>query len=557
MSLVAGGVVEIIPASRDLPRFQRGWRVVAPVAAWLLGLPYADERLDGCVEAADRHPPLPAQFDEEWLGPALAPCVDGLRQEGPTPPLLLTAASAADAALAGRQLLTRADRPYHCLDLLALRAAPDPTGVLAALTLMQRIQGSAILAAPLDALADADGRPLEALALRLKTYTLRAPSVILAGGRGETWRRALGDLNTREIDLPEPDPGQRAALWRGLLDATDLEAKAIDALADRFVLGPARILGAAARATDAARLAGRTQPNAEDLNHAARITSLQSAGGTTCRIDTPFDLDDLVLPVKVKQRLRDVLSAIELRGRVLDEWGFARRVGGGRGIKVMFAGPSGTGKTMAAGILARSLQLDLQRIELAAVVSKYIGETEKNLDRAFAAARTANALLFIDEADALFGKRSEVKDAHDRYANVEIAYLLQKMEDHDGVVILATNLARNIDDAFSRRMQFVVEFPTPDVASRERLWRRMFPPEAPVQRDIDFNFLAKQFELAGGDIRNIALDAAFRAAQEEGSIDLKQVLKAIAREQVKRGKAPSMEEFREHFEQLREAHGSL
>src|SRR6185503_13735567 len=169
------------------------------------------------------------------------------------------------------------------------------------------------------------------------------------------------------------------------------------------------------------------------------------------------------------------------------------------------------GKTMAAGLIALSVGMDLHRLELAAVVSKYIGETEKNLDRAFDAARRANAVLFIDEADALLGKRSQVKDAHDRYANVEIAYLLQKMEDHDGVVIVATNLAQNIDEAFSRRMQYVIDFPLPDAASRERLWRGMFPDSAPVADDIDFGFLGRQFELSGGDIRNVVLDAAFRA----------------------------------------------
>jgi SpoVK/Ycf46/Vps4 family AAA+-type ATPase len=252
----------------------------------------------------------------------------------------------------------------------------------------------------------------------------------------------------------------------------------------------------------------------------------------------------------VRTRLHDVLRAIELRPRVLDEWGFAQRMSGARGVKVMFAGASGTGKTMAAAILAKSLQLDLHRIELAAVVSKYIGETEKNLDRAFDAARRANAMLFIDEADALFGKRSEVKDAHDRYANVEISYLLQKMEDHDGVVILATNLPTNIDEAFSRRMHYVVEFPLPDIASRERLWHGMFPASAPLGADVDFAFLGRQFPLAGGDIRNIVLDAAYRAAQTDQPIGMREILQAVARQYTKRGKLPSASEFREYFRLL-------
>jgi SpoVK/Ycf46/Vps4 family AAA+-type ATPase len=202
---------------------------------------------------------------------------------------------------------------------------------------------------------------------------------------------------------------------------------------------------------------------------------------------------------------------------------------------------------MAAAIIAKTLQLEMQRIEVGAVASKYIGETEKNLDRAFAAARRGNAVLFIDEADALLGKRSEVKDAHDRYANVEIAYLLQKMEDHDGIVILASNLAQNIDEAFSRRMQFVVEFPPPDEVARERLWRQMFPPDAPLAPDVDFAFLARQFEFAGGDIRNIVLDAAFRAAQEGSTIRLAHLLRAVAAQYAKEGKVLTGTDLREYY----------
>ena len=179
-------------------------------------------------------------------------------------------------------------------------------------------------------------------------------------------------------------------------------------------------------------------------------------------------------------------------------------------------------------------------------MSKYIGETEKNLDRAFDTARAANAILFIDEADALFGKRSEVKDAHDRYANVETAYLLQKMEDHDGVVILATNLANNIDSAFSRRMHYVVEFPLPDVQRRELLWRGMFPPEAPLAVDVDFSFLARQFAFAGGDIRNVVLDAAYGAAQSRDAISMRHILKAVARQYAKKGQVVGAAELREY-----------
>jgi len=188
------------------------------------------------------------------------------------------------------------------------------------------------------------------------------------------------------------------------------------------------------------------------------------------------------------------------------------------------------------------------------VVSKYIGETEKNIDRVFDDAQRSGSALLIDEADALLGKRSEVKDAHDRYANIEVAYLLQKLEEHDGVVILTTNLRRNIDDAFNRRMQFVIDFPRPNETEREALWRLMFPPQSPLDGDIDFRFLARQFDLAGGDIRNIALDAAFLAAQDGLVINMHCVVKAMARQLAKQGKTATAAEFK-HYQRLLTARG--
>jgi SpoVK/Ycf46/Vps4 family AAA+-type ATPase len=206
-------------------------------------------------------------------------------------------------------------------------------------------------------------------------------------------------------------------------------------------------------------------------------------------------------------------------------------------MAAMFCGSSGTGKTMAAGILARTLDLDLYRIDLSAVVSKYIGETEKNLARIFDAAEAANAILFFDEADALFGKRSEVKDSHDRHANVEVSYLLQRMESYDGIAILATNLRNNLDVAFSRRLQMIVEFPIPSVADRERIWRRLFTERVPQAPDVDLAYLAKQFGLAGGNVKNCAVAAALAAAAEGRPVEMRHLMQAIAREYEKIGKA--------------------
>ena len=203
---------------------------------------------------------------------------------------------------------------------------------------------------------------------------------------------------------------------------------------------------------------------------------------------------------------------------------------------MLFAGESGTGKTMAAGVIAGDLGLDLFRVDLATVVSKYVGETEQNLDRIFAAAEGSNALLLFDEADALFGKRSEVRDAHDRYANIEVAYLLQRMEAYTGGVILATNLRNNMDDAFLRRLDVLIEFPFPEPADRRRLWRRLVPAEAPITDDVDLDLLADRFRLTGGSIRNCSVTAAFLAADERTAIGMPHLLRAVAQELRKHGR---------------------
>ena len=217
-------------------------------------------------------------------------------------------------------------------------------------------------------------------------------------------------------------------------------------------------------------------------------------------------------------------------------WGFDRKLSGGKGLSALFAGPPGTGKSMAAEVIAGELRLDLYKIDLAHIVSKYIGETEKNLDRVFRAAENATVVLFFDEADALFGKRSEVKDSHDRYANIEIAYLLQKMEEYEGLAILATNLRQNLDEAFVRRLQFVVEFPFPDEAYRRRIWQVSFPSETPIDADVDLALLAREVKLAGGNIRNIALAGAFRAAAAGAPVGMDHLLHAARREYQKLGR---------------------
>jgi SpoVK/Ycf46/Vps4 family AAA+-type ATPase len=257
------------------------------------------------------------------------------------------------------------------------------------------------------------------------------------------------------------------------------------------------------------------------------------------KIEPIYGWDDIILPSDPLAQLREICQRVAQRQRVMGAWGFDGKLSHGKGISALFSGPPGTGKTMAAEVIARELGLDLFKIDLAAVVSKYIGETEKNLERIFTAAADANAILFFDEADALFGKRSDVRDAHDRYANIEISYLLQRMEQYDGLAVLATNLRQHIDEAFTRRLQFVVEFPFPDEVDRRRIWQVSFPAAAPRDPAIDFEQLARAFRLSGANISNIVLGAAFLAAAEDAWIGMDHLLAAVRREYQKMGKVAS------------------
>ena len=226
---------------------------------------------------------------------------------------------------------------------------------------------------------------------------------------------------------------------------------------------------------------------------------------------------------------------VRYSGEVLDDWGYRARMPYGHGVAALFSGPSGTGKTMAAQIIARELGVELFQVDLANTVSKYIGETEKNLDVVFNAAERAGAVLAFEEADALFGKRTEVRDAHDRYANLEVAYLLQRIEAYGGVTVLTSNLRQNLDSAFIRRFRFIVEFPVPDVADREAIWHRVFPPQAPIAEDVNFELLARQLNLTGGHIQQISIRAAFAAASGERVIDMRHVVEATREELRKLG----------------------
>ena len=337
-----------------------------------------------------------------------------------------------------------------------------------------------------------------------------------------------------------------------------MEAGLLEALASKFRFGPGKI-NAVVEALRRSRIGGSggEGPGAEasldaELHRACREESNRGLGSFAQKLEPKYRWEDLVVPGDILAQLREIRNSVRHRQRVYGEWGFEGKFSLGKGLNVLFSGPSGTGKTMSTEILAGDLGLDLYKIDLASVVSKYIGETEKNLARIFREAQSGNCILLFDEADALFGKRSEVKDSHDRYANIEINYLLQRMEEFDGIVILTTNMSKNLDAAFTRRIQYTVEFPFPDERQREELWRKVFPAATPLAADIDLDFLAKRFKFSGANIKNIALNGAFMAASNGGVVGMAHIVTALKREYRKLGKLCSRSEFGPYYGLVRD-----
>jgi hypothetical protein len=344
--------------------------------------------------------------------------------------------------------------------------------------------------------------------------------------------RAPGAL---AVDVPAPDHPQRTSAWSAALERAGLDSHAHAAvIAARFGFTEGDIDEVMARALASANWSGRPL-DGDGVWEAARRQPEHALERVAALVTPAFTLGDLVLADDVHRQLRELVAHVALQHVVLDGWGFRRRLPRGQGVAALFAGPPGTGKTMAAEALADALAQDLYRIDLSAVVSKYIGETEKNLAAAFDEAERAGAVLLFDEADSLFGKRTEVKDAHDRYANLEVNYLLQRVETFTGLVLLASNRAAAIDEAFLRRLRFVVRFQLPDAQLRRRLWERSFPPEA-TRHGLDWDVLADG-ELAGGNIQSAALAAAYLAASDGGTIAPVHVEHALRREYEKLGRA--------------------
>lgn len=364
-----------------------------------------------------------------------------------------------------------------------------------------------------------------------------------------SWSQQLPDreMNFIQIDLTPPDEQHRLTLWEHYSrDYTLLPQIDLTEFTDKFRFIPGQIRAALRHGENLAVWKGSGSAESpsqspvpigeKELYASCYLQSGRSLQALATKVKPFYSWDMLVLPTDQTDQLREICRQMKHRALVYGRWGFDKRLSLGKGMNVMFAGPPGVGKTMAAEVIAGELSLELYKIDVSQIVSKYIGETEKNLSRIFKEAETSNAILFFDEADALFGKRSEVKDAHDRYANVETSYLLQKMEEYTGIVILATNLSQNLDEAFLRRLHARVEFPFPEKAQREAIWQGMFPKDAPLDANLDFAFMADKLNLAGGSIKNIALNAAFFAAHEGSPIGMRHIMLAAKREYIKQGK---------------------
>jgi hypothetical protein len=545
--LAEAGILERIEPPVARPSLlNAGFALTAMLTQFLLGQPLADPRLSGVVEMAPPHQPDDAPADAERM--ALVRRLAALLRSPGSAAVALVGERGSGRRAGAAAICRELGIPMLQVHLDAPGHKPEAaSGLASALALYRRLQPAGLYLDGLHACCGANEQPA-AEGRRLVESLLRQPAPVFAAcdPHGD-WRELLRSRRMLVVRLDESSYSQRLALWERQLGRAGIDLPPADRsrLADRLALSPGQIADTIATARDLASLADAPRIDTDTVIAAARQQTDHKIGKLALKVDSRHDWDDLVLPPATRARVQEFAAAIRNRHVVYQEWGFARRMTVGTGLKALFSGVSGTGKTMTAGVIARELGFDLYKVELSGVVSKYIGETEKNLDRIFNAVRAANAMLFIDEAEAVLGKRSEVKDAHDRYANIEVAYLLQKLEEHDGVVILASNLKRNIDDAFARRMHYVIEFPLPDEPHRKQIWQGMFPPEVPLGEDVDFAFLAKQFDLAGGDIRNVALDAAFLAAQDGRCITMKELVQALARQLAKQGKTPSLAEFRQ------------
>lgn len=507
---------------------------------YLAGVPYLDERLMGIVESVrvpssliESQRQLAEQLAATWRQasdvqalPVVQLCGDELGSK--------RAIAAAACSLLGFNL--------NALSAHALPTSSNDLHQLLQLWKREAALSQSILLLDCDDSNTNDTAREDAIALFIERIS--SPLIVTTRDRRPPKQRSLVTF-----DVHKPTTNEQRGIWNQALGENVSELNGlVDTLVSQFNLNTAGIHAASVQAMGKWNTQETARPEEEGKGSEAQPETQHSALSTllwdTCRsqarpqmndlaqhIESSATWNDLVLPERERQILRDIAAHLRQRAKVYEGWGFAGKGGRGLGISALFAGASGTGKTMAAEVLAGELRLDLYRIDLSSVVSKYIGETEKNLRRVFDAAEGGGTILLFDEADALFGKRSDVKDSHDRYANMEVSYLLQRMEAYRGLAILTTNLKDALDTAFLRRIRFIVRFPFPDATQRAEIWQRIFPSQTPTQ-DLDVKKLAK-LNVAGGNIRNIALNAAFLAADAGEPVGMKHLLQSAQSEYLK------------------------
>lgn len=508
------------------------------IVNYLKGLNYLDDRLTSLLAPFD----LPA--DEAELSPsqqaAVAIVVQHLQQAsrvGPPPVIQLVGLDALSKQLVAQQAAAALNLHLNRLPIELLPTQPADLETLA--RLWQREGFLLSVALYLDA-PEADGPTLSEgstpTALSpLRRFLARSQGIFFLGTR--EIRSGLGPT-TIAVEVNKPTPSEQQVVWASTLG--DKETDSPTLLAGQFNLNVATIRRIAKTAIAEATNNGHILHN--QVWEACLMNTDPQMNLLAQKLDPKATWEDIVLPEEEMGLLRQIADQVSQRGKVYDEWGFRQKMNRGLGITALFTGDSGTGKTMAAEVMANDLNLNLYRIDLSAVVSKYIGETEKNLRRLFDAAEDGGAILFFDEADALFGKRSEVKDSHDRYANIEINYLLQRMEAYRGLAILATNMKNALDHAFMRRLRFIVNFPFPGPKERKLIWQKVFPPQTPTA-GLNFDRLAR-LNLTGGSIHNIALNAAFLAAQVSTPVTMPLVLTAARAEFTKLERPINEADFR-------------
>ncbi|WP_033355012.1 ATP-binding protein [Kitasatospora aureofaciens] len=531
--LVAGGLLEVTDPER--PLLSRTLRVPDRVTAHLLGDDEPDDALAGLARRADPHTGAhPEPLDH------LSAVVAAAAAAGGPVYLLDPGGQAGPSAVAA---LAAAGRPPLVVDAAALAAAHPSTGTVRVLAREARLGGGGVVLGPLDRLEPE--RPERAALLRDLCAQLGPVPLVVHGP--QVWDPAWARESPVAVTVPPPDARDRAGQWARALAAggappsrelTEELAEAVAAYRlDREKLERAAAVAARTAAAEHRPVRG------EDLRAAVRAQNAAGLARLARRIEPAVGWADLVLPDPTAGRLRELVLRARHRDRVLGQWRMRPGGGRGNGVIALFAGESGTGKTMSAEVVAAELGMELYVVDLSTVVDKYIGETEKNLDRVFTEAAQVNAVLLFDEADALFGKRSQVKDAHDRHANVETAYLLQRMESFDGIAVLTTNLRANLDEAFTRRLDVIAEFPLPDQAQRRLLWDRCLGTRLPRGDDLDLDFCARHFELTGGSIRACAVSAAYLAAGSGAPLGMAQLVAAVVGEYRKLGRLVLESEF--------------